>query len=263
MKKMIGILVILMLVLACTAAMADEVPEPEGGKKFDSNWAAQNLVIEIAYEEEGYRVFIEKKDFEAMSGIRWEYSCYYKEEEDALVSVTSSKAAFIMDEDDVDELQFDTPEYEDFDAEDNSTVFTMDESGHILWKDGRGNDGEGLAFINIGLFEGSWMNETEKVDVEFTWNGQDGGEFYNVWMQRGDSNEDTFVIFEMTGVYNAETGKLECTGTAFVNTKNAQGDYEIIEDGETYDAFFSRMEDGKVLFETENGIELEAFKSNG
>jgi hypothetical protein len=50
----------------------------------------------------------------------------------------------------------------------------------------------------------------------------------------------------MTGTYNEETGKLECTGSN-VDT----------EDKETYEAVFSRTEDGKLLYEAANGIVME------
>ena len=59
MKKLTSILLILCLAmsLVCSAA-ADEVPQPEGGKKFETHWAAQNTVIRIDYEEEGYCVSV-------------------------------------------------------------------------------------------------------------------------------------------------------------------------------------------------------------
>ena len=254
--------VMMVLVLACMAATADEVPQPEGGKKFEGNWAVQNMLLTIVYEEEGYRVCIETKNYEVMNGTRWEYNCHYVEEKDALVSMHSSKASFFFDEDNPDLPLFNAPEYEDLDVDNNETVFSFDDHGHIIWTDGRGNDGADLEFINIGDFGGSWKNDAEQVYVEITWNGEDDAFFYNVWMQRGESNADTYVIFDMTGVYNNETGKLECTGTAVTHTKNADGEYAESEDGEIYEAFFSMAEDGKLLFETANGIELEYYESN-
>ena len=91
MKKMISMIlaVILVMALACTA-MADEIPEPEGGKKFNSNWAVQNAVIEIYYEEEGYRVSITSEDPDEGVGTEWFYNCLYIEDEDALLSISSS-----------------------------------------------------------------------------------------------------------------------------------------------------------------------------
>ena len=61
----------------------------------------------------------------------------------------------------------------------------------------------------------------------------------------------------MNGTYDPATGKLSASGTCTLFTKNADGEYVSEEDGETYDAFFSKTKDGKVLYETANGIELE------
>ena len=61
----------------------------------------------------------------------------------------------------------------------------------------------------------------------------------------------------MNGAYDAANNKLAAEGTATQFIKNASGEYEASEDGETYDAFFSMMGDGRLLFETANGIELE------
>ena len=60
MKKVISILLAIMMLgaFAC-AASADEVPQPEAGKKFESNWAIPGGLAEIDYEEEGYRVMLE------------------------------------------------------------------------------------------------------------------------------------------------------------------------------------------------------------
>ena len=59
MKKMVSIALALILAMSliCTA-LADEVPQPEAGKKFETCWAAQNTVVRIDYEEEGYRVSV-------------------------------------------------------------------------------------------------------------------------------------------------------------------------------------------------------------
>ena len=264
MKKLISMLLALVLAAAvlCGAALADEVPQPEGGKKFETDWAAQNVMAEIYYEEEGYRVSIVAQDFEHEEGTVWNYSCYYHGDEDALVSVSSYKVDFMMDETDPQGVMYDEPAYEGLDEEGMSAVFTIGEDGRLIWNDPHENAGEGLAFVNIGRFSGSWKNEEEEVDVEFTWSTEEGEFCYNVWIQRGLSTSDTFVIFLMNGVYNPETEKLECSGTAVTYRKNADGEYDAEEDGELYDAFFSRMEDGRILFETANGIELEEYFDN-
>ena len=265
MKKMLGMVlaVIMLAVLACGAVAAEGVPQPENGKKFEGTWAIEDATIDITYEEEGYRVFVEAIDQEQMKGIRWSYNCTYVDEKDALVSLTSEKVVYYFSEEDPDDLQYDPPVYEGFDEEGQETLFTIDDNGRLIWLDGHDNEGQDLEFINIGNFGGSWHNEAAEVDVEITWNGRDGEFFYNIWIQRGLNTADTFVVFEMTGTYNEASGKLECSGVAFTNTKNADGEYEVTEDGETYEAFFSDTGDGKLLFETENGIELTRFESNG
>ena len=88
MKKITGIILALALVLslACTAAQADEVPQPEGGKKFESHWAIYGMTVSIDYEEEGYRVYIKSSDPYEHQGREWEYNCFYNEEKDAFLS---------------------------------------------------------------------------------------------------------------------------------------------------------------------------------
>jgi hypothetical protein len=49
----------MLLLAACLPALADEVPQPEGGKKFEGCWAFACGLAEIVYEEEGYRVSVD------------------------------------------------------------------------------------------------------------------------------------------------------------------------------------------------------------
>ena len=93
MKKLVSIIlaIVMAAMLLCVSASADEVPQPEGGKKFESNWAIFGMTVRIVYEEEGYRVYIRSTDPDTLSGTEWEYSCFYNEEKDALLSVSSSR----------------------------------------------------------------------------------------------------------------------------------------------------------------------------
>ena len=81
--------------------------------------------------------------------------------------------------------------------------------------------------------------------------------FYTVYILRGNVDGERYASFLMNGTYDPATGKLTADGTCTVFKKNASGEYESSDDGESYDAIFSKMEDGRVLFETANGIELE------
>ena len=256
MKKMISILlaVMMLLAVAVAAAESEEIPQPENGKKFDTSWAIPGGRADIYYEEEGYRIHLAiDKD---MTETVWEYSCYYVEEEDALVSISSSKSIYAISAE-TGEAEVQSVEYEGLDEEGQETVFTVDEHGHLVWKDGHEDAGAGLEFVNIGRFEGIWRNEEAEVEVEFKWNGFEDEMFYTVYILRGKTDADTYASFLMNGEYDPATGKMSCFGTCTLFTRNANGDYDSSEDGESYDAFFSLMDDGRLLFETENGIELE------
>ncbi len=257
MKKIISILLaVMMLGMFACAASEDGIPQPEAGKKFESNWAIPGGLAEIVYEEEGYRVMLEMARMDG-TGSRWEYACYYHEDTDSLSSVSSSKLDYTIDPDTGDQV-FGDYAYEGFDEENQGTEFTIDGNGFLIWKDGRGDEGAGLKFTDIGRFDGVWKNEAEETDVEFMWNGDTEEEmFYTVYILRGNVGGERYASFLMNGAYDPATGKLTAYGTCTLFTRNASGEYESSEDGESYDAVFSMTEDGRVLFETDNGIELE------
>ncbi len=259
MKKLLTVLAAVMMcaVLFSALAFAEEdasVPQPEGGKKFESCWALAGGLIHVDYEEEGYRVNVEIYNSDEGVGTIWNYNCYYVEDRDALVSVSSEKHGYTYDLDTNTKTEGDS-EYDDLDLDNNESVFTIDANGKLIWEDGRGNCGADLEFINIGSFEGRWVNDAEGVCVEINWIGLDDQErfYYDVFLRR--SADESYTDFLMTGVYNNETAKLECMGTATTFTK-VDGEFVPGEDdGESYDAFFS-MTDSGLLFETANGIDL-------
>jgi hypothetical protein len=256
MKKVTSILLAMMMVfLMAFTAMADEVPAPEGGKKFESNWAIEGGLVEIYYEEQGYRVAIDIEKLGEGTGSIWEYSCYYHEDTDSLLSVSSLRTDYTVNPDNGDKTYKDNT-YEGLDEENTATEFTIDAEGKLIWKDGREDAGAGLKFTDIGQFEGVWKNEAEETEVEFMWDGIDKFQ-YTVYIKRGKEGADNYTLFLMDGDYDPATGRLSAFGTCTLYTKNASGEYESSEDGETYDAFFSKTEDGKLLYETANGIELE------
>ena len=255
MKKLISILLAIMMVgaIAC-AASADEVPQPEAGKKFESEWAVAGGLGQIVYEEEGYRVMLEITKDDGTGSI-WEYSCYYVEDKDCLSPVSSSKTNFRIDPETGDMIPGETVYEGD---EDKGTEFTIDADGFLIWKDGHEDAGAGLKFANIGEFEGVWKNEAEETEVEFLWNGSTADEmFYTVYILRGKTDGDSYASYLMNGTYDPATGKLTADGTCTVFKKNAEGEYITEEDGKTYDAVFSKTEDGRVLLEADNGIKLE------
>ena len=257
MKKLMSILLAVMLAATLVSAVAfaeeDSFPQPEGGKKFESNWVLGTGLVQIVYEEEGYRVCVDIPGENGVGNV-WEYSCSYNAEKDTLEAISGVKSNYTYTLDD-GRVDGDT-EYEKF--ADLEVSFAINEEGKLVWNDGVENAGEGKAFQNIGRFEGRWANEDEGVWATFTWLGHDDADtsWYDVTIHR-DGAEGAYVEFMMHGFYNNETGKLECMGTAteftLVDGVPTAGE----EDGETYDAFFSMTENGKVLYETANGIELE------
>ena len=252
MKKAISILAAAVMLMVCACAAADAVPQPEQGKKFDSDWAIRGGLVQIYYEEEGYRVRVQ------LPGSEWEYSCYYHEDTDSLVSVSASRTNYTVDPETLEKV-YGQPVYESFAEEAPDAEFTINPKGFLIWKDNRENAGADLEFMNIGRFEGVWRNEKEEVEAEFMWNGLlDEERFeYTVYLQRGKTGAEHYALYLMTGTYDPDTGKLTADGTCTLFTKNAGGEYDTEEDYETSEALFSLTKDGKVLYETANGIELE------
>ena len=246
MKKVLGMLLIAMLVcaLGCAAALADEVPQPEGGKKFESNWAIMGGLVEINYEEEGYRVLIDLCNNEDMSGTIREYSCYYSEDRDALVSVSSAKRTYTSDPSTLERTESDV-EYKDAGEGGQEAVFTINENGKLIWTDESDKEaGADLEFSDIGTFKGTWRSAEgeEPVWVDFTWSGLNEETYsYFVYLHRGD--DDVYTEFIMNGLYDPETGKLTCKGNSVDPA-----------DKEEYEAVFSMAGNGQLLYEAANGI---------
>ena len=256
MKKCFCILLAAMMILAFACAAAEGTPEPASGKKFNHDWASPDAVVRICYEEEGYRVQITLERPGEAAGSVWEYACLYQEDTDSLVSVSSSRTDYTVSPDDGEQV-FSAAAYDDLDGEDTCTVFTV-EGGKLAWKNGRKDSPEGLAFTDIGRFEGVWKNEAEETEAEFSWNSFDPDKFsYTVYITRGLVGSHQYALYLMDGTYDPATGKLTAYGSVTAFVKNADGEYESDDDGETYDAIFSMMDDGRLLYETANGIELE------
>ncbi len=236
MKKIASILLALALALSLACAAADEVyevPRPEGGEKFETNWAIFGMTVEIIYEEAGYRVSITATDPYDRTGTEWEYSCAYNEEQDALLSISSTKSPCAVDPA-TGSIELQEPEYQGFDDEETTTVFTINENGELTWKDGRGDAGADLVFTNIGDFKGFWCSEDGNVSADIAWSDSEiGYEYgYDVYLVEGEEENS------LHGLYDPKTGKLTVT------------------DMEGTEAVFSDLGGGKILLEKDGGIEL-------
>ena len=253
MKKSMSILLAVLMALALIVpAPAEEEPGTDGGMKFESDWAIMGGLISIMYEEEGFRVLVDLFDPDENAGVQWEYNCFYNEEEDVLESFSSLKSGYVLDPDTLDVTRGEY-EYGGIDDEDTVTVFALTDEGALIWLDGRENMGADLEFTDIGTFEGVWRNEEEDVYVEMRWQGLYDEEsfFYSVYICRG--GEEGYAEFHMDGRYDPETGKLAATGTVTVTIDNGDGTYTQVEDGETYEAFFSDLGEGFILLENDDG----------
>ncbi len=260
MKKTVCILLALaMAAVLCVSAFADEIPEPEGGKKFGTNWAIFNMTVQIVYEEEGYRVYVRGTDPYESTGTEWEYSCAYNEERDALVSITSSKNGFTLDPS-TGEIERGEYEYQDFDEEGQETVFTINGNGCLVWHDGRGQAGADLEFTDIGAFEGFWESEDGKTCAEITWNDSEIGDKYGYHVYLRDEGDESYAEYSAQGLYDPATGKLTVTGSVVISRLNAEGGYdtEVIpaDPDEPLELIFSDLGNGRILLEKANGIEL-------
>ena len=255
-KRMCLILALMMaLSLACAAALADEEPQPEGGRKFEGCWAKMCGLIEIVYEEEGYRVLVDLFDQEDNTGVQWEYSCFYNGEKDALESFSSCKTGYALDPETLEAARGEC-EYEGIDDEGAATLFFLTDEGALVWKDGHENIGQDLEFRNIGAFDGVWRNEDEEVYAEIRWEGlyDENLYCYSVFVARG--SDDHYADFHLVGAYNPDNGKLECYDTDGAPIRDAEDLFAAQDAGKPCDMLFSALGNGKILYETENGIEL-------
>ncbi len=261
MKKFVSILLALLMAAAllCVSASADEIPEPEGGKKFHTNWAIFNMTVRIDYEEEGYRVYILGSDPVEGTGTEWEYSCVYNEEKDALLSVSSSRnsCAINFSNGEIERADYD---YQGFDEEEQMTVFTVNDHGCLTWQDGRGNAGADLEFTNIGSFEGFWKSEDGKTFAEISWNDTEEGDGYGYNVYLYDGGDESYAEYSTHGLYDPETGKLTATGSVIISRLNADGTYDMedipADPDEPLELIFSDLGNGRILLERDNGIEL-------
>ena len=148
MKKLIAMMMALMMMLGCCAALAEEgdsesFPMPEEAAVFEGIWACDRANAEVIWEEAGFRVAISWSSSASETTV-WDYSCYFNAEDRSLVSVPESgtKIDYVYRED--GEVESSTPVYEDGEA-----TFTLDEENHLIWKDVKEDAGKDLKFVFI------------------------------------------------------------------------------------------------------------------
>lgn len=124
------------------AAEDDAVPQPEAAKAFDGVWQCGRASIEMYWEEEGFRVLIAWGG-SAWEHSEWQYSCYYHEEDNTVVSMPfGTRTEYVYGEDGA--LVSATEAYND-----GAATFLLDEEGYLIWQDEKENAGEGMRFEKL------------------------------------------------------------------------------------------------------------------
>ena len=152
MKKWLSIVLAAIMMMTVGFALAEENPDAKPAPnpdRFSGTWMCDRAVIEIDWEEEGYRVMV-RWGSSAWECTEWEYSCLFHEDENKLVSMPFGlRTDLVYNEDgEVDSYKV---VYEDGEA-----TFYLDEEGCLVWVDEKENAGEGMRF--------EFMPETENVE---------------------------------------------------------------------------------------------------
>lgn len=183
MKRFIALLLVLCLAMAATAAFAeddfgyypDDFPE---SKVFVSTWVAEDgdWRVEVYGEDGSVKPMIVHRLGDNKEDV-WEYATQLSEDKTELVSVPLG----LHYRQDTLTGSWDNTFYEDGEA-----VFSINESGKLLWKDLKEDAGQGLEFERIGnYYGGRWM----KGDIEVIFFDWYDGQYDIRLYQRGADNE--------------------------------------------------------------------------
>ena len=239
MKKLTVVMLVLSLLLP-SAALAEDAfaPMPLEAAAFQGNWTCDRASIELNWEEEGFRVFIQWSS-SASESTEWEYSCYYNEADNSLVSMpTGIRTEIVYDE--AGDIASSNEVYNDGEA-----TFILDEDGHLLWQDAKEDAGKDMHFEKDDPYSGTWVcgRATMEVDLE-----DDGYKVFISWA----SSAAEVTEWEYSCVYDAVNNALEampfglCTRVLYAENGEIASASVQYEDGE---ATFTLDEDGHLLWQ--------------
>ena len=234
MKKMIAALIALMMILLCVAAIAEggaADPEAESVDMFDSAWVCGSSKVEAWYMGGIWEVVVSLN----YGASKWDYSCLYDGDQKALVSMdteTNVKSVISLDEEgsEADREVVDT---------EAKAVFTLDEHGHLIWKDEKEDAGAGLEFEKIGWFAGTFACGDYLLDCVWDVEEPVEGEVYSgyrVSILLEEENGKT--EWSYTCAYDPETNTLSAPFGSREYLKNGAEGYEIIYDDGAATFFF-------------------------
>ena len=249
MKKFLLVLLALVMAVGLAMAESDEKPMPAEAAVYEGEWACDRAVAELVWEEEGFRVLISWGS-SAWENTTWEYSCYYQEGDNTLVSVPFGIKTDLVFDDNGNETSA-TVAYEDGQA-----TFKIDEDGHLIWIDEKENAGDGMHFVKLDGSEiGVYTDEVpEALKYVSAWVAENGDWRIEVYDEDGglklmvvhllDGKEDIWEYAALLGEDGALTAvPLGLHYRQDISTGNWDETY--YEDG---DATFTIDADGKLLW---------------
>ena len=120
----------------------EEEPMPAEAAAFEGVWQCDRATIAMYWEEEGFKVLITWGS-SAWEHTEWEYSCFYHEEDNTVVSMPFGTRTEVVY--DVNGEQTSVAEV----YNDGEAVFSLDEEGKLIWLDEKENAGDGMRFEKL------------------------------------------------------------------------------------------------------------------
>ena len=251
MKKVFLVLMVFALAIACTAALAEEAPaakEAPDPDNYSGVWYCDRASIQIDWEEEGYRVYIEWSGSATESTI-WEYSCFYNEENNTLESLPLGRKTEAVYTEGSDE-----PTYTDV-YDDGEATFSLDEDGHLIWQDEKEDAGKDMHFEQSteitapdpDYYSGTWQCDRASIQIDWEEEG------YRVFIEWSSSAWE-HTEWQYSCFYNKENNTLGSLPlglkTEVVYTEGSEEPTytDIYEDGQ---ATFFLDEDGYLIWQDE------------
>ena len=139
MKKFLLVVLALVMTISLAMAESDSKPMPAAAAAYEGEWQCDRATAELIWEEEGFRVLISWGG-SAWEATEWEYSCFYHEDDNTVVSMPFGIKTQRVYDDNGNETSA-TVAYEDGQA-----TFKIDEEGHLIWIDEKENAGDGMHF---------------------------------------------------------------------------------------------------------------------
>ncbi len=211
MKNLMKVILPVMMILAllCSPALAQGT---DASARFDNVWMAEDGTRIDAYTEEGgYILEIHRiTDIDAGTGFVWEVHGLYNDGADRVDAVSVVKWDAYTEDGEVREGT--NVLYEDLE---NTSTFSLNEKGNLIWSDSREDAGAGLEFIPIGRYEGIWP--ATEASAQLMW----ADEYYTVYIDvRNEKGQTESYLYN--AFYNRDTGRLEAIGSCELISFDAQ-----------------------------------------